>query len=175
MVAPSNDFARTGDEVTTAAQAPYRELARQLRAVNIVSRELARTLPQDCPPASAGLLTLLRRHGEMRMSRLTELLGIDMSVTSRHVAHAAERGWIERKPDPCDGRSRLLHLTALGERQLTELSDRATASLSEHLADWPEEDVVSLSDLLGRLHRSYGGPAPGPADPGSRPSPSPHS
>ena len=176
MVALSNDFAgseRPGDEVTTPAQAPYRELARQLRAVNLVSRELARTLPQDCPPASAGLLTLLRRHGEMRMSILTELLGIDMSVTSRHVAHAARRGWIERRPDPFDGRSRLLHLTALGEQQLTELSDRATASLSAHLADWPEEDVVSLGELLGRLHRSYNGP--GPTDSAPRPSPSPHS
>lgn len=155
--------------MTAAAQAPYRELARQLRAVNVVGRELARTLPQDCPPASAGLLTLLRRYGEMRMSRLTELLGIDMSVTSRHVSHAADRGWIERKPDPDDGRSRLLHLTPLGERQLQELSDRATASLSEHLADWPEEDVVCLTDLLGRLHSSYG--RPGPAGPATTPTP----
>ncbi len=159
--------------MTTAAQTPYRELARQLRAVSLVSRELARTLPQDCPPASAGLLTLLRRYGEMRMSGLTELLGVDMSVTSRHVAHAVERGWIQRKPDPRDGRSRLLHLTALGERQLTELSDRATASLAQHLADWPEEDVVSLSDLLGRLHGCYR--RPGTADPDSRTPPPPHS
>jgi DNA-binding MarR family transcriptional regulator len=137
--------------------------------VAVVSRELARTLPQDCPPASAGLLTLLRRHGEMRLSSLTELLGIDMSVTSRHVAHAADRGWIARRPDPNDGRSRLLHLTERGERQLEELSDRATASLSAHLADWPEEDVVSLSTLLGRLHSSYG--RPGCAGPGLSSSP----
>ncbi|WP_443078321.1 MarR family transcriptional regulator, partial [Streptomyces sp. SP17KL33] len=39
------------------------------------------------------------RHGEMRMSKLAELLSVDMSVTSRHVAHVAERGWIERLPD----------------------------------------------------------------------------
>lgn len=163
--------------MTTAAEPPYRELARQLRAVNLVTRELARALPQDCPPASAGLLTLLRTYGEMRMSRLTELLGIDMSVTSRHVAHAADRGWIERRPDPRDGRSRLLHLTALGEREVQELSDRATASLAAHLADWPAEDVVSLTGLLGRLHRCYGSPpAPtGPAEPVSRTSPAPHS
>jgi DNA-binding MarR family transcriptional regulator len=160
--------------VAATAQTPYRELARQLRAVNVVNRELARSLPQDCPPASVGLLTLLYKYGEMRMSRLTELLGIDMSVTSRHVAHAADRGWIERKPDPDDGRSRLLHLTAHGEQQLHELSDLATASLSEHLADWPEEDVVCLTDLLGRLRGSYA--RPGPADPAAPAhSPTPHS
>lgn len=135
----------------------YAELARRLRSVGVVNRELARRLPPDCPPASAGLLTLLRRHGEMRMSRLTELLGIDLSVTSRHVAHAAERGWIERLPDPADGRSRILHLTARGERQLDELSDLATETMREVLADWSTEDVVTLNALLDRLGASFGG------------------
>lgn len=134
----------------------YRELARQLRGVGVVNREIARRLPHDCPPASAGLLTLLRRHGEMRMSRLTELLGIDLSVTSRHVAHAHERGWIERLPDPHDGRSRLLRLTASGERQLDELSELTTETLREFLADWTTEDVTALGSLLDRLGTAFG-------------------
>jgi DNA-binding MarR family transcriptional regulator len=147
----------------------YRELARQLRSVGVVNRELARRLPHDCPPASAGLLTLLRRHGEMRMSRLTELLGIDLSVTSRHVAHAAERGWIERLPDPHDGRSRLLRLTENGEHRLDELSDLATETMREFLGDWTAEEVATLSTLLERLGQTFGdcrargahGPPPG--------------
>ncbi|MDT0380168.1 MarR family transcriptional regulator [Streptomyces sp. DSM 42041] len=134
----------------------YRELARQLRSVGVVNRELARRLPHDCPPASAGLLTLLRRHGEMRMSRLTELLGIDLSVTSRHVAHAADRGWIERLPDPHDGRSRLLRLTHSGESRLDELSELATETMREFLGDWSAEDVATLSSLLERLGRTFG-------------------
>ena len=83
-----------------AARSQYKELARHLSAIGSVRRELARGLPLDCPLASAGVLALLDRHGEMRTSQLAELLAIDMSVTSRHVAHVAERGWIERHPDP---------------------------------------------------------------------------
>lgn len=143
----------TGD---APAPDPYRELARQLRGVGVVNRELARRLPHDCPPASAGLLTLLRRHGEMRMSRLTELLGIDLSVTSRHVAHAHERGWIERLPDPRDGRSRLLRLTEKGERRVEELGELATEVLREHLTDWSAEDVQTLGSLLDRLGSAFG-------------------
>lgn len=146
----------------------FRELARQLRSVGAVNRELARRLPSGCPPASAGLLTLLRTHGEMRMSGLTELLGIDLSVTSRHVAHAAERGWIERLPDPYDGRSRLLRLTGQGERQLDQLSGLATETLQRHLAHWSEEDITALGALLDRLRTDFGDcrargtrPAPG--------------
>ncbi|MCT2589389.1 MarR family transcriptional regulator [Streptomyces sp. N2-109] len=139
-----------------ADRAQYRELARQLRSVHAVNREIARCLPHDCPAASAGLLTLLRTHGEMRMSNLTELLGIDMSVTSRHVAHAAERGWIERHPDPYDGRSRLLRLTESGQEQLEELSARASTMIENRLADWPPSDVATLNTLLGRLRASFG-------------------
>ncbi|EST26124.1 hypothetical protein N566_24260 [Streptomycetaceae bacterium MP113-05] len=162
---PAADGAERGPESgppreETAGTAPdhrdYRELARQLRSVGVVNRELARRLPHDCPPASAGLLTLLRRHGEMRMSRLTELLGIDLSVTSRHVAHAAERGWIERLPDPDDGRSRLLRLTDSGGHRLDELSDLATETMRDFLGDWTAEEVATLSALLERLGSTFG-------------------
>ncbi|GAA3300959.1 hypothetical protein GCM10020295_43040 [Streptomyces cinereospinus] len=94
-----------------AERAQYEELARQFSAFGAVKREMGRALPPDCPSGSAAVLTLLGRHGDMRMSRLAELLSVDMSVTSRHVAHVAERGWIERSPDPADKRSRILRLT----------------------------------------------------------------
>ncbi|WP_344583262.1 MarR family transcriptional regulator [Streptomyces lunalinharesii] len=139
-----------------AAHSQYEELARQLSAVGAVKREMGRILPQDCPPASAGVLTLLDRHGEMRMSQLAELLAIDMSVTSRHVAHIAERGWIEREPDPADKRSRLLRLTPKGRELLAELAERYTQTLARYLDDWTDTDVGHLIELLARLRTSFG-------------------
>lgn len=139
-----------------AAQGQYQELARQLSAIGAVKRELGRILPHDCPPASVGVLTILDRYGEMRMSKLAELLMIDMSVTSRHVAHIAERGWIEREPDPLDKRSRLLRLTDRGRELLAELSVRYTDSLARYLDDWSDDEVGRLNELLAKLHESFG-------------------
>ncbi|MGW2630405.1 MarR family winged helix-turn-helix transcriptional regulator [Streptomyces chattanoogensis] len=139
-----------------AAHSQYEELARQLSAIGAVKREMGRMLPQCCPPASVGVLTLLDRHGEMRMSQLAELLAIDMSVTSRHVAHVAERGWIERRPDPADKRSRLLRLTPSGRELLAELSERYTQALARYLHDWTDTDVGHLVELLARLRTSFG-------------------
>ncbi|MEW1655889.1 MULTISPECIES: MarR family transcriptional regulator [unclassified Streptomyces] len=139
-----------------AARSHYEELARQLSAVGAVKRELGRILPQECPPASAAVLTLLDRHGEMRMSQLAELLAIDMSVTSRHVAHVTEHGWVEREPDPADKRSRLLRLTPNGRELLAELSERYTQTLARYLDDWTDTDVGHLIELLARLRRSFG-------------------
>ncbi|MGW1793057.1 MarR family winged helix-turn-helix transcriptional regulator [Streptomyces tubercidicus] len=139
-----------------AAHSQYEELARQLSAIGAVKREMGRMLPQECPPASAGVLALLDRNGEMRMSQLAELLAIDMSVTSRHVAHAADRGWIERKPDPADKRSRLLRLTPSGAALLDELAEHYTAALARYLDDWSDDDVGRLTELLARLRASFG-------------------
>ncbi|MET8948110.1 MarR family transcriptional regulator [Streptomyces sp. NPDC004542] len=139
-----------------AQQAQFEELARQLSAFGAVKRDLGRILPPDCPAGSAGVLTLLSRHGDMRMSKLAELLAVDMSVTSRHVTHVAERGWIERAPDPADKRSRILRLTPAGEAQVSELSRRSTELLAERLSDWTDDEVGQLIRLMTRLRASFG-------------------
>ncbi|MGV9644552.1 MarR family winged helix-turn-helix transcriptional regulator [Streptomyces sp. NPDC004822] len=138
-----------------AETAQYEELVRQFSAFGAVKREMGRTLPSDCPSGSAAVLTLLVRHGEMRMSKLAELLAVDMSVTSRHVAHVAERGWIERSPDPADKRSRIVRLTPSGEERVREMSHRTTRLLEERLSDWSDDDVTALIRLMARLRASF--------------------
>ncbi|GAA3011330.1 MarR family winged helix-turn-helix transcriptional regulator [Streptomyces fulvorobeus] len=149
-----------------AARSHYQELARQLSAVGAVKRGLARTLPAECPGGSAAVLALLAEHGEMRISRLAELLAVDMSVTSRHVAHVAERGWIERCPDPADKRSRILRLTPAGGDKLGELSHRTTEVFAQKLIDWSDEDVGLLNTLLARLRDSFACRGSGECPPG---------
>ncbi|MFI8390151.1 MarR family winged helix-turn-helix transcriptional regulator [Streptomyces sp. NPDC085540] len=138
-----------------APTAAYAELARQLTGIGAVKRELARSLPPDCPPGAAAVLTLLDRHGEMRLSRLTEFMGVDISVTSRHVTHIADRGWIERETDPGDGRCRILRITPAGRALLSQIGARCTASLERALHDWSPRDVDVLNTLLARLRSRF--------------------
>ncbi|MFE0453797.1 MarR family winged helix-turn-helix transcriptional regulator [Streptomyces sp. NPDC058914] len=139
-----------------ARDGQYEELARQLSAVGAVKRDLGRILPPDCSAGSAAVLALLGRHGDLRMSALSELLAVDMSVSSRHAAHLAERGWIDRSPDPADKRSRILRLTPEGEAMLLELSRRSADLLAERLSDWTDEEVAQLIRLMTRLRASFG-------------------
>ncbi|MBO4256307.1 MarR family winged helix-turn-helix transcriptional regulator [Streptomyces griseorubiginosus] len=138
-----------------AERVQYEELLRQFSAFGAVKREIGRIMPSDCPSGSAAVLTLLGRFGDMRMSKLADLLAVDMSVTSRHVAHLAERGWIDRSPDPADKRSRIVHLTPAGLARLEALSERTTQLLAERLADWSDEEVAQLTGLMARLRASF--------------------
>ena len=152
-----------------AESAQYEELVRQFSAFGAVKREMSRLMPSDCPSGSAAVLTVLGRHGHMRMSRLAELLSVDVSVTSRHVTHLAERGWIERSPDPADKRSRILRLTPAGQTRLEELFRRTSELLAERLSDWSDEEVDDLTRLMTRLRDSFGDPRTVP-----RQAPPPH-
>ncbi|MET9930749.1 MULTISPECIES: MarR family transcriptional regulator [unclassified Streptomyces] len=134
----------------------YESLARQVSAIGAVKRGLARTLPAECPGGSALVLALLNHHGDMRMGRVSELMAVDMSVSSRHVAHTVDRGWVERLPDPADRRSRILHLTPAGESMLAVLDQRLTDMLARTLAEWSDDDVELLTTLLARLRDSFG-------------------
>ncbi|MBT2369501.1 winged helix-turn-helix transcriptional regulator [Streptomyces sp. ISL-10] len=139
-----------------AERSRYEELARQISAMGAVKRSLARVLPVECPSGSAAVLSLVGRYGEMRMSRLAELLAVDMSVTSRHVAHVVERGWLERSPDPDDRRSRILRLTPAGADLLVDLGRRTTDMFAHYLKDWSDDDVGQLNAMLARLRDSVG-------------------
>lgn len=139
-----------------AARARFGELARQLSAVGAVNRGLARALPAECPAGAAAVLHTLDRHGEMRISKLAELLTVDMSVTSRHVAHVTDRGWVDRSPDPDDKRSRILRLTPSGKVQLNELAERYSGALAHYLDGWSDDEIGQLTVLLTRLRGEFG-------------------
>ncbi|MEW1700050.1 MarR family winged helix-turn-helix transcriptional regulator [Streptomyces sp. NPDC093249] len=134
----------------------YENLARQVSAIGAVKRGLSRTLPAECPGGSAIVLALLHHHGDMRIGRVSELMAVDMSVSSRHVAHTVDRGWVERLPDPADKRSRTLHLTPAGDEMLATLDRRLTDMLAHTLAEWSDEDVELLTVLLARLRDAFG-------------------
>jgi DNA-binding MarR family transcriptional regulator len=102
----------------------------------------------------------------MRISRLAELMAVDLSVTSRHVAHVAERGWIERSSDPTDKRSRILRLTPAGHDVLNDLNRRTTDMFIHNLSDWSDDDVGQLNTLLARLRDSFACRGPGGCAPG---------
>ncbi|MGW6792652.1 MarR family winged helix-turn-helix transcriptional regulator [Streptomyces chartreusis] len=144
-----------------AANALHEELMHQLSAIGTVRRELGRIVPADCSEASATVLTLLSRQDHVSIRRLTELLGIHISVTSRYVAHLARLGWVDRRPDPADRRSRLVRLTDEGRIRFAALSERRTRELGARLSNWGDQDIRQLTLLLTRLRTDFDVPWPG--------------
>src|SRR4051794_30292364 len=62
----------------------------------------------DLPSFGWALLVPLERDGEQRCSALAAQAGVDVSVVSRQVAALERAGYVERRPDPEDGRASLI-------------------------------------------------------------------
>jgi DNA-binding MarR family transcriptional regulator len=129
-------------------------LIHELRAILRAAR--AATAPIESadgvPTSVMTVLGLLDSHDGLRQTALARALGVDASVTSRHVAAALERGLVERRPDPVDGRACLISLTAEGRRVLLDRRADRLRWLAQVMSDWDDVDALALLNGLRRLH-----------------------
>lgn len=87
-------------------------------------------------------------------SRLTDIAEA-AQLTKQSAAYLVEEliaaGYLERTPDPADGRAKLIHITDRG-REVIDIARRAEAEVEDewrsHLG---EESFTALRRLLGRL------------------------
>ncbi|MDG3009587.1 winged helix-turn-helix transcriptional regulator [Rhodococcus sp. D2-41] len=103
------------------------------------------------PPHLAALLGHVHTLENHRSCDLAESLRITQSALSRQVTQAISIGYIERVPDPADGRAALLSLTAHGAEALRRHRHEQGEFLRVALADWDEADGRTFVDHLARV------------------------
>ncbi len=116
----------------------------------------ARTDGDTVDPSQATLLYTLKCRGAMRLGDIAEAMQLDASTVSRHVQQLGDRGFIDREPDPVDGRARIIALSRTGAATLKKSFDQRRAFLTEALADWDAADRERLRHDLTRLTASLG-------------------
>ncbi len=105
----------------------------------------------DVTPSQARALAVLRRGGSQRLGELADRLRIVPRSATEVVDALAERGLVERKPDPADRRATLVVLTAEGERVATAIRAARTSGASSLFARLPDADRAELARLLAAL------------------------
>ncbi|MGY1811552.1 MarR family winged helix-turn-helix transcriptional regulator [Blastococcus sp. SYSU D00820] len=126
-------------------------VARLLRSGRHLSVRAADSVYGDLPSFGWALLLPLEQEGEQRCSALATRAGIDVSVASRQVAVLERAGYVSRRPDPRDGRASLLALTEAGRTAMAGTRAVRSDWAAGALADWSEQDALTLSALVERL------------------------
>jgi DNA-binding MarR family transcriptional regulator len=129
--------------------------------------EIAEALPQR----SAALSRLFLRHTSICVSR-TEV-GVMRSLSARprritelaaeeHVTQPAitllvnrlaDRGWVQRQPDPADRRAVLVSLTEAGAEAFAQLRAEYRAMLHEEMATLEDGEIATLVKAIEILDR----------------------
>ena len=98
----------------------------------LASAELARHLPDGLHPSHFAVLRHLVRRGDGRslldVARAMQTTKPNMTNT---VLRLADRGLVEIRPNPADGRSKLMFLTDAGRAFVNTAADRLAPTLAE--------------------------------------------
>jgi DNA-binding MarR family transcriptional regulator len=132
-----------GDE--TLAEA-FRSVARQLRETS--QETLA---PWDITPSQFRALRVLKRHGVMRLSDLSEHLHIAARSTTEVVDALQTRGLVERRADPGDRRATLVELTGHGTGILGAIGTARGTEAERIFGRLSRTDRAHLARILRKL------------------------
>ena len=117
------------------------------KRLEFATRDLAVTGPQW------RAMVRINENPGINQGALAALLEVEAITVGRMVDRLEKLGFVERRPDPCDRRVWLLHLTAKAQTVLDALRDRATAVIAESLEVFTPEEHGALVALLRRIRQ----------------------
>jgi DNA-binding MarR family transcriptional regulator len=137
-----------------------RSAATTAREVKVVFSRLRRriyglALSEDLSGSQAAVLTRLHKEGPSSASALASAEAVSHQAIGPILAVLETRGYIQRSPDPTDGRRQLVSLTAAGVAQADNTTSAREEWLARALQDRLTEDerrvVRNAMALLNRL------------------------
>ncbi|HEU5379462.1 MAG TPA: MarR family transcriptional regulator [Ktedonobacteraceae bacterium] len=123
---------------------PFQALVTELHA------QLAAQGYPDIPAAQTIVFAHVDAQG-MRLSELAERAQLTKQLVTYLVTAVEERGYVERVPDPSDGRAKIVRLTERGQQVAQAGSEIIAGIEREWAASLGPEDMEELRFLLQRL------------------------
>jgi DNA-binding MarR family transcriptional regulator len=126
------------------------ELAKLVRHLETFGRRSSLYVRVD----RAGYLAMrvLADLGPLSTNALAHALHLDASTVTRQIAPLERGGLIERRPDPADGRSSSIALSAEGRRCMCDVEQERRRCIEALVSDWDGPDQAGLAAALARLN-----------------------
>ncbi len=118
--------------------------ARLRLAITRTARRLRQQASGELTPTSAAALATVELHGPLTPSEIADIERVKRPTATRTLRHLADRGLVDRTPDPTDRRSALVAITADGRERLRRLRGRKNAYLARRMREMPQDDVRTL-------------------------------
>lgn len=134
--------------------------ARAARDLRVVFGRLYRRFKeladnQDLTPSQASVLSRLGKEGDASASDLAAAERVRPQAVAPTLAVLDERGLIERRPDPDDGRRQLISLSPAGHALFDDArragDEWLTRAMQEHYTEAERQSLIRAIALLERL------------------------
>ncbi|OII36657.1 hypothetical protein BIU98_17205 [Curtobacterium sp. MMLR14_010] len=98
----------------------------------------------------------------VRVKDLSSHLGITGPAVTSAVDRLERSGHLQRRPNPDDGRSRLIELTDTSREQYHAAMDSTNEHLHELMSSFSDRDKARFVRIINRVVRALDGGAPSP-------------
>jgi len=115
---------------------------------------LDRATRQSAGATTLSLLQVVAGREVIRPSEIADLQHVHPSLVTRQVRDLEDKGYVKVTADPTDGRSCLVALTPVGADEMSRLREVGLDQFAAFVADWPSEEVRTLTALLEKLESS---------------------
>ena len=121
-------------------------------------RELTLSLLRDAPRhdlsrAAASTLSVLHRQGPQRITALAEREAVSQPSMTGLVQRLEAAGYLERAPDPGDGRASLVSVTAKGVEALEARRRVHDEVIEARLTELSEDDLRALAAAVPAIQQ----------------------
>jgi len=134
-------------------QALSAALSELIRVVQFRDRD--RACCYDVSVSQCYALKAIAEAGALTVNDLAAHLFLDKSTASRVGNGLVDKGLLRKVPDPEDGRVVMLVPTPEGRNIHTRIEADLAAEYGELLADFPSEVRFAVTEVVGRLARSF--------------------
>ena len=110
-------------------------------------------VPRQMSLTSASTLAAVSRLGPQRITELAALQNITQPSMTAVITALEQAGFVERAPDPTDGRAVLVSATPAGEEYLAARRQAMAGRIVALARQLPEEDVAALTAAVPALVR----------------------
>ena len=127
------------------------------RKITKIAREVAKFTVQTMKEEGIGtaefdFIHLVRHNPGITQTEVRETLKIDKGAAARRAASLEAKGYLERKPNPADGRSQLLFATKKAEALKNSKASIEAVFYEWLLAELPENEKETFCETLDKLY-----------------------
>ena len=127
------------------------------RKMTKIAREVGKFTVQTMKEEGIGtaefdFIHLARHNPGITQTEVREKLKIDKGAAARRAASLEAKGYLERKPNPADGRSQLLFATKKAEELKNSKAEIETIFYEWLLSELPEDERNRFCETLDKLY-----------------------
>lgn len=119
-----------------------------------VSKFTVRTMRADgIGPGEFDVIHAIRKNPGITQAGICKITGLDKGAVARQTANLEAKGYLERRENPDDGRSRLLYATEKAEKLKISKAQIETTFYEWLLAELSEEERAAFCQTLDKLYQ----------------------